>query len=120
MRPTVELTEIGWRGACYLRIVGELVDQDAACTPAAVAEALASTGGPAVFELLEQRMPPLPPEIRCRATRAATAFMLRSIADAPASPSGTATPTPGRTLPAEDFIANLVAMAAGMLAAPHR
>ncbi len=58
IRPAVELAETGWRGRCYLVIVGELIELDLASMGEAVQAALAHTGGYAVYALLAERMPP--------------------------------------------------------------
>lgn len=116
VRPVVELTEIDWRGACFLRIAREIVERDPATVGPDVQAAMERTGGSAVFELMEQRMVPLPAELATERLALMTFFILQSAADrASASERATARRTP---LAAEDFIANLVAMAAGMLSAP--
>jgi len=116
VRPIVELTEIDWRGACFLRIVRELVEQDPATVGPDVLATIEQTGGAAVYELLRQRIRALPDDLRDERLALMTYFVLQSAADrASASERPTARRAP---LPAERFIANLVAMAAGMLAAP--
>lgn len=115
VRPVVELTEIDWRGACFLRIVRELIEQDPATVSHEATAALGRTGGRAVYDLMMQRMQPLHDDLRDERLALMTFFVLQSVADR-ASRAGQAL---GRQrLPTEQFIANLVAMAAGMLAAP--
>lgn len=113
VRPAVELAETGESGRHYLMIVGQLVEEHDRIGPA-VDEALRRTGGHAVYALLEQRMPPLEEPLRTERLTLLTDFMLRSVADRAQRAA-----TPGRVqLPTETFVANLVAMAAGMLGAP--
>lgn len=115
VRPAVELAETGPSGRRYLVIVGELVEEYDRLDDR-VAEALRHTGGYAVYELLEQRMPPLDEALRNERLALVTGFILRAVADRARAHQ---TPTPGRAqLPTERFVRNLVAMAAGMATAP--
>ncbi|GAA4375254.1 TetR/AcrR family transcriptional regulator [Nocardioides caricicola] len=115
VRPAVELAETGPSGRQYLVIIGELVEEYDRLDDA-VDEALRHTGGYAVFELLEQRLPDLDDALRNERLALVTGFILRSVADrARAQQSG----SPGRSqLPTERFVRNLLAMAAAMADAP--
>lgn len=113
VRPAVELAETGASGRQYLVIVGELVEEYDRIA-GAVDDALRKTGGYAVYELLEQRLPELDESLRNERLALITGFILRSVADR--ARQGDA---PGRAqLPTERFVRNLVAMAAGMATAP--
>jgi len=111
VRPAVELAETGPSGRRYLVIVGQLVEEYDAVAPS-VAEALHHTGGYAVYELLEHRMPDLDDALRNERLALVTSFILRSVADRARQIGGRA------QLPTDRFVANLVAMAAGMVTAP--
>ena len=115
VRPAVELAETGWRGRCYLVVVAELAESDQAALDPEVAAALARTGGYEVYDLLTRRMPELPEPVLTERLSLLTGFILRSVADrARAVERGQ-----GRAqLDTATFTANLVAMAAGMVAAP--
>lgn len=113
VRPAVELAETGPSGRQYLVIIGELVEEYDRLD-ADVDEALRRTGGYAVFELLEQRLPDLDEALRNERLALVTGFILRSVAD-----RARAADDPGRSqLPTERFIRNLLAMAAAMADAP--
>ena len=113
VRPAVELAETGLPGSHYLVIVGQLVEAYDTLD-ADVAEALHHTGGYAVYELLEQRLPAMDEALRNERLALITGFILRSVADRARQRT-----TPGRAqLPTERFVRNLVAMAAGMATAP--
>jgi len=113
VRPAVELAEAGPSGRRYLVIVGELVEEHDRLHPD-VTEALRHTGGYDVYELLEQRMTPLDDALRDERLALLTSFILRSVAD-----RARLAERPGRArLGTEQFIRNLVAMAAGMVTAP--
>jgi AcrR family transcriptional regulator len=115
VRPAVELAETGASGRHYLVIVGQLVEEYDRVGDA-VAEALRHTGGYAVYELLEQRMPKLDDSLRDERLTLITGFILRSVADRARAAQA---PTPGRAqLPTGRFVRNLVAMAAAMATAP--
>ena len=80
VRPAVELAETGPSGRQYLVIVGQLVEEyDRLGTE--VDEALRRTGGYAVYELLEQRLPDLDEPLRNERLALITGFILRSVAD---------------------------------------
>ncbi|WP_243056911.1 TetR/AcrR family transcriptional regulator [Nocardioides sp. SR21] len=115
VRPAVELAETGRSGRQYLVIIGELVEEYDRLD-ADVDEALRGTGGYAVFELLEQRLPDLDEALRNERLALVTGFILRSVADrARAAESA----DPGRAqLPTERFVRNLLSMAAAMANAP--
>ena len=116
VRPAVELAETGWRGRCYLVIVGELVEHNQTAVGDQVPEALRRTGGYEVYALLEERMPPMDEQLRNERMALATTFILRSVAD-----RARATEHPESSRPqleTEPFVANLVAMVSGMVAAP--
>ncbi|MCW2795945.1 TetR family transcriptional regulator [Nocardioides sp.] len=116
VRPTVELAETGWRGRCYLVIVGDVVEQDQSKLADEVPEALRRTGGYEVYALLAERMPPMPEELRNERMALATSFILHSVAD---RARATEHPETSRAqLETEPFIQNLIAMVAGMVAAP--
>ena len=116
IRPSVELAETGWRGRCFLQIVAQLVEEEAGGRSPAIQETLGRSGGYEVYELLHQRIPPMPAEVREERLALITTFLLRSIADR--ARAGDRQP-PGRPqLPTEDFIRNLVALATAMVTAP--
>jgi len=111
VRPAVELADTGPSGRDYLVIVGQLVEEYDRLD-SAVSEALHRTGGYAVYELLEQRMPALDEPLRNERLALVTGFILRAVADRARAQQAD---VPGRTqLPTERFVRNLVAMAAGM------
>jgi AcrR family transcriptional regulator len=115
VRPAVELAETGWRGRCYLVVVAELAESDQAAMNAEVTAALARTGGYAVYDLLTRRMPPLPELLLTERLSLLTGFILRSVADRARSVER----GHGRAqLDTGTFTANLIALAAGMAAAP--
>jgi AcrR family transcriptional regulator len=115
VRPAVELAETGTAGRDYLVIVGQLVEEYDRLGPE-VREALRHTGGYAVYNLLEQRLPAVDADLRAERLALTTGFILRSVADR-ARQAGRAG-RPGRTqLPTERFVRTLVAMAAGMASA---
>ena len=114
--PALELADLGTQGRCYLMILADLVEDDAASMDPAVVSALERAGGYDAYRLLEERMPPMPDDVRAERLSLVTAFMLRAIADR--SRAGER-PTPARAqLGTEPFAANLIAMAVGMLTSP--
>ena len=114
-RPAVELSEAGESGRRYLVIVGQLVEELDRVGEAAT-QALARTGGYAVQELLEERMPPMEEALRRERLALVTSFIVRTVADRARAMTSV---HPGRAqLPTEQFVANLVAMCAGMIQAP--
>ncbi len=116
VRPSVELADQGWKGRCYLMILCELVEDDPDARHPDVRAALERTGGYEAYTLFEERMPPMPEGLRAERMSLATSFILRASADRARS---TERDTPSRPqLPTEEFIANLVAMAVGMVSAP--
>ena len=115
VRPAVELSEAGDSGRRYLVIVGQLVEELDRVGEAAT-QALARTGGYAVQELLEERMPPMEEALRRERLALVTSFIVRTVADRARAMTSV---RPGRAqLPTEQFVANLVAMCAGMIRAP--
>jgi AcrR family transcriptional regulator len=115
VRPAVELAETGTDGRRYLVIVGQLVEEFER-VHADVAAALERTGGVPVYDLLEARLPAYDDALRTERLALVTSFILRSVADRARAQEST---VPTRTrLPTERFVANLVAMAAGMAIAP--
>ena len=117
VRPSVELAETGWRGRCFLQIVAELVDEDQDKLPAEVPVVLGRTGGYEVYELLRERMPAMPEDVRNERLALMTSFVLRAIAGRARNEDH---PDRGRAqLPTEAFVDNLLAMATAMITAPH-
>jgi AcrR family transcriptional regulator len=115
VRPAVELAETGWRGRCYLVVVAALAESDQDAMDPEVAAAMARTGGYEVYDELARRMPTMGEAVRLERFALLTGFVLRSVADRARSVER----GHGRAqLPTGAFTANLVAMAAGMLAAP--
>jgi len=117
VRPSAELAESGWRGACFLRIVAELVEEDQS-TLGEVREMIDRTGGQPVYDELERRMPPMPEELGWERRALFTSFFLRAVADRARVANGKRRRRP--QLPQEPFIRNLVAMVAAALSAPVR
>ncbi|WP_435743624.1 TetR/AcrR family transcriptional regulator [Nocardioides sp. SYSU DS0663] len=118
VRPVTEMAESGWRGRCYIVIVGELVQQDITPLGPEVEAALARTGGYELFDLLRSRLVPLGMDEALERERLAllVAFIMRSIADR--ARAGELPPRGRDELPTERFICNLVQMATAMLTAP--
>lgn len=115
VRPAVELADTGRAGRDYLVVVGQLVEAYDALDDS-VREALHHTGGYAVYELLERRMPPADEALRNERLALVTGFILRSVADRARAQQADA---PARSqLPTERFVRNVVAMAVGMATAP--
>lgn len=115
VRPIVELSELDWRGACFLRIVSDVIAHDPATTTPEVRDVLARTGGEPIYALLDERLP-LPEPLRTERLGLTTVFLLQSVADRAAALDRA--PRGREQLAAEPFIVNLVAMAVGMLTAP--
>lgn len=116
VRPSVELAETGWRGRCFLQIVAQLVDDEPESADPAVQEVLSRTGGFEVYELINERLPEMPEELRVERTALATSFLLCSIAD---RAKALDQETPGRPqLPTDDFVRNLISMVTAMVTAP--
>ena len=111
VRPTVELAETGWRGSAYLVIVGELVEQHPDDLGEGISAALGHTGGFEVYAVLTDRLPPMDEALRTERVSLVTAFILGAVARR-ARESGRP------QLSTDRFVANLVQMAAAMLAAP--
>ncbi|GAA4113776.1 TetR family transcriptional regulator [Nocardioides fonticola] len=120
VRPTTELAATGWSGRCFLVIVADLIAEEETAALAAVSETLVRSGGVEVYELIEQRLPPLPGELREERLALMTAFVLRAVADRARALDEDV--EAGRLrrpqLDDERFVANLVAMTVAMLRAP--
>lgn len=115
VRPAVELAETGWRGRCYLAIVGELIEQDPVTQGERVAAALGRTGGWAVYELLAARMPPMDDDLRNERLALLTSFILGSVARRARGKEVVG----GRSqLPADRFVAHLLVLARSLAGAP--
>jgi AcrR family transcriptional regulator len=115
VRPAVELGELGGQGRAYLMILAQLVEENPETMDPDVVAALERLGGYDAYALLEQRVPPMPDDLRSERLSLVTAFILRAIADrgrAGERPSGRPQLEP------EPFATNLVAMVVGMLSAP--
>lgn len=132
VRPAAELAESDWRGRCFLLILADVVEEDPADFGPELNAVLARTGGPAVYDLLIERMPGLPPDVLIERLSLMTMIILRAVADRARVQSRT-TRDPGPTravraaggrgrpqLPYEAFVANLVAMVAAAVATPDR
>ena len=117
VRPAAELADSGWRGRCCLLIIAELTGEDRAQYSAELQAVLASTGGDDVFALLTERTGHLTNDLRTERFSLMVMFILRAIADRARLLEQRA--RHGRPqLEHEPFVANLVAMAAGAIAAP--
>lgn len=115
VRPATELSETGWSGRCYLVIAAELIADEQHDTDPDVKAALERSGGVPVYELISERMPPMPEDVRAERLTLLTSFVLRSIGDrARAEERGSAQRL---ALDTETFVRNLVAMSSGMLRA---
>jgi AcrR family transcriptional regulator len=114
VRPAVELAETGERGRAYLAIVGQLVEADQDALSPEVAAALQHTGGYEVYAVLAERLPAMDDALRNERFALVTAFILGTVARRARASGG-----PGRAqLSSDRFVANLVQMAAAMVAAP--
>ncbi|MDN4173638.1 TetR/AcrR family transcriptional regulator [Nocardioides sp. SOB77] len=118
VRPTTEVAETGWRGRCYIVILGELVQQDITPLGPDVEAAMARTGGYALFGLLRDRLAAYAMDLPLENERLAlvTAFIMRAVADR--ARAGELPPSGREELPTERFVRNLVSMATAMLVAP--
>jgi len=117
VRPATELAESGWRGRCFLMILAELVEEDPADLDADVSDALARTGGYAVYDLLAARMADVTDEVRAERFALATGFILRAVADR-ARVLGRRGRRGRPQLEHEAFVRNLVTMVAAGMSAP--
>ncbi|KUH85121.1 MULTISPECIES: TetR/AcrR family transcriptional regulator [unclassified Mycobacterium] len=117
VRPAAELADSGWRGRCCLLIIVELTGEDRASYSVELQSVLARTGGDDVYELLTARTQFLSEELRIERFSLLVMFILRAIAD-----RARLLERRGRRsrpqLDYEQFVQNLVAMAAAALAAP--
>lgn len=114
VRPATELAESGWRGRCCLQIIAELAEEDPRDLHPDIKSALDRTGGPAVYDVLAERMPPMSEAMRTERFALFTSFIVRSVADRARLLGRRRKGRP--QLDRELFIANLVAMAAAGLA----
>jgi AcrR family transcriptional regulator len=117
VRPATELAESGWRGRCFLVILSELVEEDPVSLADRVSDALARTGGYAVYDLLATRMADVSDEVRLERFALATGFILRAVADR-ARVLGRRGRHGRPQLEHEAFVQNLVAMVAAAMSAP--
>jgi AcrR family transcriptional regulator len=117
VRPAAELAERDWRGRCFLLILADLVEEDPDSLGPELRAVLARTGGPAVYELLTERMPTLRSDVVIERLSLMTMFILRAVADR-ARRAGATRARP--QLEHEEFVRNLLAMAASAVAAPDR
>jgi len=116
VRPAVELADLGWEGRCYLVILAELVEDDPDSLHPDVVAVLTRAGGYEAYGLLEERMPPMPDDLRLERMSLVTSFILRAVADRARAGDR---PHPSRPqLDTERFVRNLIAMCVGMLTAP--
>ncbi len=115
VRPAVELAETGWRGRCYLVILGELIEQDPGSQSAELSAALARTGGYQVFALLAERMTPMDDALRNERFALLTSFVLGAVARRARAGEGSRP-----QLPVERFIDHLVDLAGAIAGARAR
>lgn len=118
VRPVTEVSEMGWRGRCYIVIVGELVQQDITPLGPEVQAAMARTGGYELFSLMRDRLRPMAMDLALENERLAlvTGCIMHAVADR--ARAAELPPTGREPLPTERFIRNLVAMGTAMLNAP--
>ena len=118
VRPVTEVSEMGWRGRCYIVIVGEVVQQDITPLGPGVQAAIARTGGYETYALLRSRLRPLGMDLPLQNERLAlvTNFIMRAVADR--ARAGELPPSGREELPTERFVRNVVSMATAMLTAP--
>ena len=115
VRPATELSATGWSGRCYLVIVADLIAEEQHDIDPDVHAALERTGGVPVYELITERMPEMPEDVRTERLALITSFILRSIGDrARAEERGS---TQRLALDTETFVRNLVSMCTSMLRA---
>ena len=115
VRPATELSATGWSGRCYLVIVADLIADEQHDIDPDVHAALERTGGVPVYELITERMPEMPEDVRTERLALITSFILRSIGDrARAEERGS---TQRLALDTETFVRNLVSMCTSMLRA---
>lgn len=115
VRPATELAETGWSGRCYLVIVADLIADEQHDIDPDVRAALERSGGVPVYELVTERMPPMPEDLRNERLALVTSFLLRSIGDRARAEERGSTQRLG--LDTETFVRNLVAMCTSMLRA---
>ena len=126
VRPAAELAESGWRGRCFLVILADLVEEDPATFSPELGAVLARTGGPAVYEVITERMPTLAPEVLIERLSLMTMIILRAVADRARSDGpragsprrATATRRGRAQLPYGAFVDNLLVMVAAAVGAP--
>ncbi|MCU1374246.1 MAG: transcriptional regulator, tetR family [Actinomycetia bacterium] len=116
VRPAVELAESGWRGRCCLMIIADLTEADPHDLAPEVQEALARTGGFAVYDVLAERLPPMPEDVRDERLALMTNFILRAVSDRARLLGSRRKGRP--QLDHDRFVDNLIAMIAAAVAAP--
>lgn len=118
VRPVTEVSEMGWRGRCYIVIVGELVQQDITPLGPEVQAAMARTGGYELFALLRERLRATGMDLDLENERLAlmTGCIMQAVANR--ARAAELPPTGRDPLPTERFVRNLVAMGTAMLTAP--
>ena len=112
VRPAAELAASGWRGRSCLLIVAELAGEDPARFSPQLESVLARTGGHAVYALMAERMPAVPPEILDERNSLITSFILHAVADRERAKERTTRPS-RHVLDDETFVENLIAMVSG-------
>jgi AcrR family transcriptional regulator len=113
VRPATELAESGWRGRCCLLIIAQLAEEDPRDLSPEIEAALGRTGGQAVYDTFEERMPDMPEAVKVERFALVTEFIVRAVADRARLLGRRRKGRP--QLAREDFIANLVAMVAAAL-----
>ncbi len=122
VRPAIELSATGSLGSAYLAVLADLADQGPDAHPPEVVEILTRIGGFEIFNLIVERMPPMPEILSTERAALIMSFLLKAVADRarnadlrPELADGSHMREP---LPSECFIANVTAMAVGMATAP--
>jgi len=115
--PCLELADLGSPGRWYLMVLNELTEEGLDSLDPDVYEVVEQLGGFEVLDLLEERIPPIPDDVRAERIPLVTSFILHSIAARGRAleqrpPSGRA------QLATEPFAQNLIAMVVAMLRAP--
>ncbi len=124
VRPAVELSALGTPGRAYLIILAELTDEGPQAHPPEVVEVLSRFGGYSIYDLLAERMPPMPEPVRAERLSLVAGFVLKAVAERARNADREQHAEGHEDLPsrprlgAEQFVANLVAMAAAMVTAP--
>ena len=116
VRPMAEFVQRGWRERAFVRIGVELATgPDRGSAP--INEALRETEGTKVLELLVERLPDLPDDVRTERFRIVALFVGRAIADR-ARLIETRAPDERILLDDDQFVLNLIDMTAGALTSP--